>query len=303
MDKSVREIIRSICAEHLDSGHLIMGQCLTAVGWVGGTLPERHDMTELPCCDVAGAGFAVGAALVGKRPIYIIRYQGFNWFNAAMIVNYAAKSKELWRKPCPMFVRSIAMEGGIGPVAGSSHHALYYRMPGIKIFSPMTSAEYLTAYRDFLSGDDVVYVSEHRKAYDNTEELPTYRGGKPDLVLFPISVTRFAAARAAWALARTLSVAVYHIFQLKPLSLSHQAYADLAQAKFGGIVLDDDYPDGVAKAIAHDLSVQSGWAQVRVLGLENRTAGFAPQVDNLPPTAEQIAAYIRSMVYERGTGT
>ena len=42
-----------------------MGQCLTAVGWVGGTLPELYEdngMVELSMADVAGGGFAVGAA-------------------------------------------------------------------------------------------------------------------------------------------------------------------------------------------------------------------------------------------------
>ena len=40
-----------------------------------------------------------------------------------MIVNYAAKSKELFDTPCPVFVRGIGMERAIGPVAGSSHHS------------------------------------------------------------------------------------------------------------------------------------------------------------------------------------
>ena len=53
------------------------------------------------------------------------------------------KSKEIWKIPCPVFVRGIGMEGGIGPVAGSSHHSLYYRMPGVKIASPMTPMEYI----------------------------------------------------------------------------------------------------------------------------------------------------------------
>ena len=47
--------------------------------WVGwSTLPELYEkdgMIELSMADVAGGGIAVGAALVGKRPIYVIRYQ------------------------------------------------------------------------------------------------------------------------------------------------------------------------------------------------------------------------------------
>ena len=46
-----------------------MGQCLTAVGWVGGTfrLYEEDGMIELSMADVANRGFAVGAALAGVR--------------------------------------------------------------------------------------------------------------------------------------------------------------------------------------------------------------------------------------------
>ena len=128
-------------------------------------------MIEVATSDVANGGFVVGAALMKSRPIYVIRYQGFNWYNCPMIINYACKSKEIWKISCPIFIRSIAMEGGVGPVAGSSHHSLYYRMPGIKILSPMTPNEYKTSYNHFMKNDDVVYISEHRGSYDNKLEL------------------------------------------------------------------------------------------------------------------------------------
>ena len=109
--------------------------------------------------DVAGAGIVVGAALAGERPIYVVRYQGFQCYNSPIITNYAMKSKEIWKRPCPLLIRSIAMEGGIGPVAGSSHHSIYQRMPGAKIISPMTPDEYELAYDSFMKDDDVYYIS------------------------------------------------------------------------------------------------------------------------------------------------
>ena len=200
MAKSVRETIKSITRQHLEvEKGLCFGQCLTAVGWVGGTLPEMYEdegMVEVTTADVANGGFVVGAGLQGIRPIYVVRYQGFQWFNSPIIVNYAAKSKEIWDRPCPIFVRSIAMEGGRGPVAGSSHHSLYQRMPGTKILSPMTPKEYSYAYKEFMSEDEVYYISEHRRSYDNTEELPDVLVDEPDIVLFPISITRFDAEEA-----------------------------------------------------------------------------------------------------------
>lgn len=296
MPETLRDTIKETVRHHLkERGGLAMGQCLTAVGWVGGTLPELHEsdgMIELSMADVAGGGFAVGAALVGKRPMYIIRYQGFNWFNAPIVLNYACKSKELWGVPCPMFIRSIAMEGGIGPVAGSSHHSLYYRMPGVKIFSPMTPGEYRMTYESFMKSNDVYYVSEHRGSYANTEELPDIFFDDPDITLFPISITRFAAVQAAKELLdRGLKVAVHHVFQVKPFSPSEQSLRSLRASKLGGIVLDDDYVDGISKCLAHDLSSETG-SRMEVMGLDDRTAGFHPQVDNLPPNKDKIVQKI-----------
>jgi pyruvate/2-oxoglutarate/acetoin dehydrogenase E1 component len=293
---TLRDVIRETVRHHLaEESGLVLGQCLTAVGWVGGTLPhfsEDDGMVELSMSDVANGGFAVGMALAQRRPIYVIRYQGFNWFNAPIIANYACKSKEIWRRSCSMFIRSIAMEGGIGPVAGSSHHSIYYRMPGIKILSPMTPDEYRSAYRDFMADDDVYYISEHRGAYTNDKELPDCFQSTPDIVLFPISITRFASIEAAEALAKLgYSVSISHIFRIKPFFPSIEALDNLRRARFGGCVLDDDYPDGIAKALAYDLSFATG-AKMHVLGLENRSAGFAKEVDNLPPNSDKIVHFV-----------
>src|SRR5437870_551908 len=99
---TVAETIKGITRQHLKNGGVAMGQCLTAVGWVGGTVPdmtEEDGLIELSMDDTSAGGIAVGHALAGRRPIYIVRYQGFQWFNAPFIVNYAAKSKEMWGVP------------------------------------------------------------------------------------------------------------------------------------------------------------------------------------------------------------
>lgn len=297
---TVSEAIKQITRDHLLNGRgLALGQCLTAVGWVGGTVPdltEADGLVELSMADVAGGAIAVGTALAGRRPIYIVRYQGFQWYDAATIVNYAAKSKEMWNIPCPIFVRSIAMEGGIGPVAGSSHHGLYHRMPGIVIASPMTPGEYRAVWQYFMDHDEPVYVSEHRKSFAVDYELPDIVYEKADITLFPISVTRFAAVEAAKELAKDGIVCnVVHLLWLKPFAASDAMKKALAGSAYGGLVLDDDYENGVAKSLAYDL-MHAGKKEVRALGLEERTAGFAPRLDNLPPSAEKIAERVRGIV-------
>lgn len=293
----LKDTIKEIVRAHLMSGHKAYGQCLTAVGWVGGTLPELYEkdgMIELPMADVAGAGFVVGAALAGGRPIYVIRYQGFNWFNAPIILNYACKSKEIWERPCPMLIRSIAMEGAIGPVAGSSHHALYFRMPGVKIFSPMTSGEYEIVYNEFMKDDAVYYVSEHRGAYMNELELPDVLYENPDFVLMPISITRFAAIEAAKELRDryNLKVSVVHQFQIKPYVM--KARDQVKQSKFGSAVIDDDYPDGIARSVAQRYHEElEDCKPVFALGLQNKSAGFSKRHDNLPPSKGDIVEFVK----------
>lgn len=304
MEKTLKETIKDIIKNHLITKKgKVFGQCLTAVGWVGGTLPEMYEkdgMIELSMADVAGGGIVTGSALMNERPIYVIRYQGFNWYNCPMIVNYAAKSKEIWKTPCPIFVRGIGMEGAIGPVAGSSHHSLYYRMPGVKIVSPMTPREYIKIYNSYMREDDVYYVSEHRGSFNNKEELKDIFLKKTDLTIFAISITRFEAKKAQLILKEKykLNISLVNILWIKPLKISKKAIDCLKKSKFGGLVLDDDYSDGIAKSIANDLSLKSK-NKVSTLGLDNRSSGFSKKTDNLPPSANKITKKILEIVKKK----
>jgi len=300
MGTTVRDTIKEITRKHLIEGKgKCYGQCLTAVGWVGGTLPELYEedgMVELSMADVAGGAIVTGVALAGGRPIYVVRYQGFQWYNAVSIVNYAAKSKELWNRPCPILVRSIAMEGGVGPVAGSSHHSLVSRMPGIKVISPMTPREYQYAYDSYMNDDEPYYISEHRKSYDNEDELRTFIDDKEvDFTIFPLSITRLEMTKLVeLAGAENITLNIIHQLWIKPFNISPLWAQALNRSKYGGLVTDDDYVDGVASSMANELSLVTT-KRVHTLGLDPRTAGFHPSVDNLPPSAEKILEKLKQI--------
>ena len=304
MEKTVREIIKETSRDHIKKNKsLIFGQCLSAVGWVGGTVPElteKEGLIELSMADVANGGIVAGAGLSNRRPIYVIRYQGFNWFNASIILNYACKSKEIWNVPCPIFIRGIAMEGSIGPVAGSSQHSIYYKMPGIKIISPMTPKEYLIAYNDFMKNDEVMYVSEHRGSYTNTKELDDYLDGDLDLILFPISITRFEAQKAKIELEKEgYKIGIANILWIKPFLIKKDWEQAVIKSKFGGIVLDDDYTDGVASNLAFQL-IKKTKKNFEVMGLKDRSAGFSKTTDNLPPSCKEIIFKCKEMINKNG---
>ena len=304
MEKTVRETIKETIFNHLKKNNgLIFGQCLSAVGWVGGTLPELTEndgLIELSMADVANGGIVAGAGLSNRRPIYVIRYQGFNWFNAPIILNYACKSKEIWNMPCPIFIRGIGMEGSIGPVAGSSHHSLYHRMPGIKIISPMTPKEYLLAYNYFMKNNDVLYVSEHRGSYSNKDELSDFISKDLDIILFPISITRFEAQKAKIELEKKgYKIGIGNIVWIKPFEIKKEWENAVKSSKFGGIVLDDDYPQGVAANLAYEMMKKTG-KKIDVLGLKNKSAGFSKATDNLPPSYLEIVEKVEEIVKTNG---
>ena len=69
----------------------------------------------------------------------------------------------------------------------------------------------------------------------------------------------------------------------------------MGNSKFGGIVLDDDYEQGVASSIAHRMMMES-YKKVPTLGLDHRTAGFHKDVDNIPPSSEKIFNKVMEIV-------
>ncbi len=297
---TVAETIREITRRHLlENNGVAMGQCLSAVGWVGGTVPElpgHPNLIELSMDDTSNAGLAVGYATAGRRPIQIIRYQGFMHINQSQIVNYAAKAKELWGMPCPIYVRAIAMDGGIGPVAGNAHHGLITRMPGVKVFAPMSPAEIQSTWNAFMADDEPYYVSEHRRSFSINYEFVDVITAGADLTIFAISASRLDAQEALKLLMQDgISVNLVNVVQLKPFTLNQNMRDALVNSKYGGIVLDDDYVNGAAKSIAYDLMMATS-RPIHVLGLEERTAGFAPHLDNLPPSPEKIRKRVQEIV-------
>ena len=182
------------------------------------------------------------------------------------------------------------------PLEDYSHHSIYFRMPGIKIVSPMTPKEYISAYNYFLKNKDVLYLSEHSKSYDNSKELKDKLDKKSDLIIFAISITRFEALKIREYFKKVnIKISIANIFWIKPFLIKKKWIDTLKKSKFGGLLLDDDYVDGSAKALAYELSAKSK-KHVKVLGLENKSAGFSKSKDNLSPNFIRIKKEVKKII-------
>ena len=290
---TVAETIKEVTRKHLQNGGLLYGQCVTAVGWVGGTIPElteEEGIVELPISDVSNGGIVVGSALMGKRPIYVIRYQGFAFYNMITILNYAAKSKDMWGRSCPLFVRAIGMEGGIGPVAGHMHHGMVMRMPGIPVFAPMTPQEWLNIWEYFQNHDDPIYCSENRLSFGIDYEMGDDRqvSYKDHNIIFAIGAARLNSIEAIKKMRENgIKCSLFHLYKLKPYNPTRYHILASLQAK-NVLVVDSDYSCcGASEHIAQILSQKSN-RYIKTLGLAERAAGFSYQTDIITPTSNQI---------------
>src|SRR3990167_9129556 len=220
-ENTVAQVIHNNTRRHLEGADgLLFGQCITAVGWIGGTVPDCSNIVEIPMTDVAGPAFAVGAALMGKRPIFVVRYQGFMWYNASSLINYAAKSKEIWNIPCPIFIRAIGMEGnGIGHTASACFHSIFMHAPGLPVAAPMTPLEWQEVWNYYLGHDDPVYCSEHRRSFNLKEEMKNQIDSltEADITIVGISEARLNALEAMVELKKAgFKINLFHQLWLKP---------------------------------------------------------------------------------------
>jgi len=303
MSKTVSETIKENTRVHLlENNGLLLAQCVTAVGWIGGTVPELTEdqgIIELPICDSSGGGFAVGAALAGRRPIFIVRYQGFMWYDCVSLINYAAKSKEIWNVPCPVFIRAIAMEGkGIGPVASSAQYSMFMRPPGIAVCAPMTPNECDEAWAWYLDHDDPIYVSEHRWSYLNADETENIIQDDAKITLFAISAGRINAAKAVENLeVEGIVCDLIHLMWLKPFEITGEMRASLGKTGVG-MVIDSDFSiAGASRSLAYDLMHSVG-SKVYAMGLDDRSCGVSPDKENCTPSPEKIVHKVKTILGE-----
>jgi len=298
MGVTTAEVIKTVTRDHLENNNgLLLGQCVSAVGWIGGTVPDCKNIVEIPMTDVAGPAFAVGAALKGRRPIFVVRYQGFMWYNASSLVNYAAKSKQVWGKPCPVFIRSIAMEGhGIGHTASSSIHSIFMHSPGMYVASPMTPKEYQSIWDWFMSNDDPLYVSEHRRSFVLTEEMNNTLHDEAKITILAISAARLNAVEACELLEKDgIKCDLIHQVWLKPFITSDDFATSIENTGLG-LVIDSDFQMvGASESFAYNL-MHEFKVPVHAFGIADKVCGVSPASENITPSAQMIVDKVKHLL-------
>ena len=118
-------------------------------------------------------------------------------------------------------------------------------------------------------------------------------------LIIAISITRFQAMEAKKLLEKKgYKIGIIHILWIKPLKISKVAYRAIEISKFGALLLDDDYTDGISNSLANKINLKTN-RRIETMGLKNKTAGAHKQFDNLPPSVEEIVSKIKRILSEK----
>ena len=78
------------------------------------------------------------------------------------------------------------------------------------------------------------------------------------MILMSISITRFEAERAMHQLNKIgLKVGIIHLVNLKPFKLSKSLIKSIKSTKYGVLMTDNDYVDGILRTLAHKINTKA----------------------------------------------
>jgi 2-oxoisovalerate dehydrogenase E1 component beta subunit len=131
-------------------------------------------VVDTPISESAIVGAAVGAALMGMRPVAEMQFMDFISCGFDQIVNMAAKIHYRWGAKVPLVVRGPAGAGTHGgPYHSQSNEMWFVHTPGLKVVAPATAYDAKGLIKAAIRDDNPVIYFEHKFLYRRIkEEIP-----------------------------------------------------------------------------------------------------------------------------------
>ncbi len=126
---------------------------------------------DTPLSETAIVGAAIGAAMMGLRPIAEMQFADFISCAFDMITNFAAKSRYRTGVGVPIVVRGPS--GGAihgGPFHSQNPEAYFAHTPGLKIVQPSTPYDAKGLIKSAIRDEDPVLFFEHKYLYRRVKE-------------------------------------------------------------------------------------------------------------------------------------
>ena len=166
---------------HRDESVILLGE---EIGVFGGSYkitagllsefgPDR--VRDTPIAEEGFVGAAIGAAMLGLRPVVEIMTINFSLLAIDQIVNHAAKMHAMFggQVSVPLVIRT---PGGGGQQLAATHsqnlEVWYAHVPGMKVVAPATPADAKSLLAAAVRDDDPVLFLENLALYNTKGEVP-----------------------------------------------------------------------------------------------------------------------------------
>lgn len=143
---------------------------------------------DTPISESAIVGAAVGAALMGMRPVVEMQFMDFIACGFDQIVNMAAKIHYRWGPAVPIVIRGPSGAGVHGgPYHSQSNEMWFVHTPGLKVVVPATAYDAKGLIKASIRDNNPVIFYEHKFLYRRIkDEIPA------DDYVVPIGKARIA---------------------------------------------------------------------------------------------------------------
>src|SRR5208337_4144019 len=175
--QGIAESLRDAIAEEMERDETVfcIGEDIAVPGGWGGAFtvtlglenkfPDR--MINTPIAELGFFGVAVGAALMGMRPIVDVQYGDFLFLASDQIINNAAKLCYMSGGTASV---PVVMRAPIGATGRGSQHAqsmerYFTGVPGMKVVAPSNAYDAKGILKSAVRDDNPVLIFEHKLLY------------------------------------------------------------------------------------------------------------------------------------------
>jgi pyruvate dehydrogenase E1 component beta subunit len=285
----------------------------------------RERIIDTPMSEAGFFGAALGAAIMGMRPVVDVQYGDFLFCAMDQIVNEIAKMRYMsgGKVRVPLVMRAPVGATGRGAQHGQNPEAILYSVPGIKIVVPATAYDAKGLLKAAIRDDNPVLMFEHKLLYgskgaraeagaiDASSDIPdedytvplgkaiTRREGSDVTIVATLLMLHRALAAAEQLAAEGISAEVIDPRSLVPFDWE---LVNASVMKTGRAVIVEEGPrqGGWSADIAANLGESLSdylVAPVTRVASPDIPVPFAPPMENLyRPNAERIAAAVRKVV-------
>ncbi len=314
--EALREALREEMAG--DETVFLLGEDIAGYGGAFGVTAGLADefgearVRNTPISEGSFVGAAVGAALMGMRPVVEIMFMDFITLACDQLVNHAAKFYFVYGEPIPMVLRTPSGgRRGYGPTHSQSLEAVMASIPGLKVVAPSTPSDAKGLLKSAIRDNNPVVFVENKVLYQTRGEVSdddylvpigeasvVRKGGDATIGAYSAMVPEAVTAAAALA-KKSINVEVVDLRTLRPLDINTIVES---VEKTGRLVIAEEAnaPGGIAGEIVISvLEKMSRRISVKRVAAADRPIPASPVLEKATlPGAQQIAEAVVAVLKE-----